>query len=124
MPIQLPSGSVTVTTVGGSVVDTIDTEAVQSIHIDFPSQSMFVTFVLGTPPNNSFAPSSRGGGVPATIQVNLSTGAWTAGNGQQSGTLSAAALQQVVGTLKNLRNNAEQFANGQGVVPGTLVPWS
>jgi hypothetical protein len=124
MPIQLPNSAVTVTTVGGSVVDTVDTEAIQSIHIDYVSQSFSVTFVLGTPANNSFAPTTRGGGVPATIQLNLATGAWTAGNGQQSGVLTGPGLQGLLTTLKTLRNNAEQFAQAQSVVAGTVVPWT
>lgn len=56
------------------------------------------------------------------MSLNLVTGAWATDNGQ-SGTLSGAALNTFVTSLKTLRNTVETFAINNGIVAGTQVGW-
>lgn len=122
MPIQLSSNLVGVTSVGGTVIDTRDTEAIGSISIDYIGGTITVIFTQGTPASNAFQASLKQTSVPASITLNTVTGAWTA-NGP-NGTLTAPQLASVLTVTKNIRNTIEQFAVTLNIISGTFTAWT
>jgi hypothetical protein len=59
-----------------------------------------------------------------SVNVNLTTGAWTSSNGL-SGTLAGAGFNNIVAQFKSDRNLMESFSAGaSNILPGTQVAWA
>ena len=100
--------------------------------IDTVGQTIQVTFPLGTATTSggkttAFVPgllANQSGSV--SIQFSLISNTWSASN-QQTGTLTTAQIAAVqaimAGVESAIRDSAEAFALGVGVLAGTNVPW-
>lgn len=121
MSITLNAAAISTLTVGGVTVETDNTDAAMSNHIDFDGNTMFVVVQGGVLASGRLVPGTAGDSI--SITINLTSGAWFSNNGR-SGTISGATLTNLVTMTKNMRNSIETFAVNNSVVNGTQVTWS
>ena len=95
--------------------------AVSGFVVDFLAGTVMFELVLGTLAGNVI---NIGVYVPRIhVTVNLATGAWFTDNGR-SGTIPVANLSGIISQFAGDRNLMEQFAAGNGILPGTQTAWS
>lgn len=121
MPLSLGPTEIEETLQGGSPVEIRNAIACTAMAIDFTGHSVTVSFMSGSPADNTFAPGAHG--TPYWTSIDMITGNWTASTGA-SGTLTAPQLATMNGNLRNARNGAEGLSNILGVLAGTMAAWT
>lgn len=124
MSITLNAAGVSIKQVGGVTKETDATDALMTIQIDFQANNLVFTLMGGTLVGQVFTPGTAGDSIQ--VSIDLVSGRWLASNTVTGlpATLSGAALNGLLTTLKGLRNTGETFAVNNAIVAGTQVAWT
>jgi hypothetical protein len=124
MSITLSAGAISTKQVGGVTKETDATDALMTLRVDFQANNLVFTLVGGTLAGQVFTPGTAGDSIE--VSIDLVSGRWLASNSATGlpATLSGAALNTLLTTLKSLRNTGETFAVNNSVVSGSQVAWT
>lgn len=122
MSITLNAAQINQLIVGGVSQETDGHAAVCGMSVDFVANTITFTVKKGTTVGAAFTPGNI---VMGNLSVTISTvtGAWTVDGSGQSGVIGGAGLTAVQTNMKTWRNQLENFANTQAIMPGTVVAW-
>lgn len=107
--------------VGGTAQETDAAGALVGLAVNWQLNTLTAELMYGSFAAGVFTPGTLKPSV--FINLNLTTGVWSASTGQ-TGTLSAPALASVVANFKSDRNTIEGFAAANNVMPGTPTAWT
>lgn len=126
MSVSLAPGFIEQYTVGGAAVETNDTLALTSMTVDWLSGFVSWSFSIGQIGGGKLTPGKRA--AVQNITLNMATGDWTNGAAGNKGTITAQALALLNASLATGRNNIENAAMLQSLLPvlagGTVTPWA
>ncbi len=121
MSITLNAAQINQLIIGGVIIETDGAAAVTSMSVDWVANTVTFWIKKGTV-SGIFTPGSIASG-NLQVTINALTGAWSVDGSGQSGTLLSAGLTILQTNLKTYRNQLEQFANANAIMPGTIVAW-
>lgn len=129
MSITLTTPTVASVTGVNPISETDSQGGITNTDIDHNAQVASFTLKQGAASGQALIPGTYLGLSVITIQVNMTTGAWTSFDDKnpmnnKAGTFTGAAFTNFVNSMKTLRNMVETFAAGNsGILPGTQVNW-
>jgi hypothetical protein len=109
---------------GGTTIETDNAAACMAFAVSWTlvGPTAVATFQDGAVSGISLNPGTIAGLNTVQFSLNMTTGAWSTSNGL-SGTISGAALNSFLTTLKSIRNTIEAEAVSLGIIAGTQVAW-